>query len=151
MVNKNTHMLIGEFTHTLDSKKRIALPAKFRKELGKKVVLTRGLDNCIFVYPITQWKEISEKLSHMSIGQSDSRGFNRFLLSGAIETDVDSAGRILIPDFLKSFAQLNQKVVLTGVATRVEIWNESHWRDYTKRIEKQADKLAEKLGDIGMI
>lgn len=144
-------MLIGEFTHTLDTKKRISLPAKFRKELGSKIVLTRGLDNCIFIFSLPQWKKISEKLSDLSIGQADSRGFNRFLLAGAVETDVDSAGRILIPDFLKSFAKLSSKVVLTGVVSRVELWNESSWKAYTKRIEQQADTLAEKLGDIGMI
>ena len=87
----------------------------------------------------------------MSIGQADSRGLNRFLLAGAVEVEIDSAGRILVPDFLKSFAQLKQKVVLTGVATRVELWNETSWRAYTRRIEKQADNLAEKLGEIGMI
>ena len=144
-------MLIGEYRHSLDPKKRISLPSKFRKELGKKVVLTRGLDNCIFIYPMSQWKKISEKLSELSIGQADSRGFNRFMLAGAIEVDVDGSGRILIPDFLKSFARLSQKVVLTGVVTRVELWNESTWKTYTKRIEQQADSLAEKLGDIGMI
>jgi len=144
-------MLIGEYTHTVDAKKRLSLPSKFRKELGKKVVLTRGLDNCIFVYPIDAWKNISDKLAALSIGQSHSRGFNRFMLAGAIEADVDTAGRVLIPDFLKDFAQLKNKVVLTGIHNRVEIWNEKLWNEYKKRIEKEADVLAEKLGDIGMI
>ncbi len=144
-------MLIGEYTHTIDTKKRLSLPSKFRKELGKKVVLTRGLDNCIFVYPISAWKLIAEKLSSLSFGQSDSRGFNRFMLAGAIEADVDTAGRVLIPDFLKDFAHLKTKVVLAGVHNRVEIWNEKLWNEYKTRIEKEADVLAEKLGDIGMI
>lgn len=144
-------MLIGEYTHTIDPKKRLSLPSKFRRELGKKVILTRGLDNCIFVYPISVWKSISEKLSSLSIGQSDSRGFNRFMFSGAVEADIDTAGRVLIPDFLKNFARLRSKVVLTGVHNRVEIWNEKTWNEYKIRIEKEADVLAEKLGDIGMI
>jgi len=144
-------MLIGEYTHTVDPKKRLSLPSKFRKELGKKVVLTRGLDNCIFVYPITDWKIISEKLGTLSMGQSGSRAFNRFMLSGATEADIDGAGRILIPDFLKDFAGIKNRVVLTGVHNRVEIWNEKNWLDYKRRIEKEADSLAEKLGDIGMI
>lgn len=144
-------MLIGEYRHTLDDKKRISLPAKFRKEVGKNVVLTRGLDNCIFLYPQKEWAKITEKLAELSIGQAGSRGFNRFMLSGAVEANVDSAGRILIPDFLKDFAGLTGKVVLAGVYNRIEIWEEKAWSEYTKRIEKEADMLAEKLGDIGMI
>jgi len=144
-------MLIGEYTHTVDPKKRLSLPSKFRKELGKKVVLTRGLDNCIFVYTLSDWNKISEKLGTLSMGQSGSRAFNRFMLSGATEADVDGAGRILIPDFLKDFAGIKNRVVLAGVYNRVEIWNEKNWTEYKRRIEKEADGLAEKLGDIGMI
>ena len=144
-------MLIGEYTHTLDPKKRLSLPAKFRKEMGKKVVITRGLDKCLFIYPVKQWGRISEKIAELSIGQADSRGFNRVLLSGAVETDVDSAGRVLVPDFLKDFAGLLEKVVVTGVHSRVEVWDEKAWNEYKGRIEKQADVLAEKLGEIGVI
>ena len=144
-------MLIGEYVHTLDAKKRLSLPSKFRKKLGKKVVVTRGLDHCLFLYPLKEWGEISEKLSTLSIGQSDTRGFNRFMLSGAVEVDVDSVGRILIPDFLKDFAGLENKVVLAGIHSRVEIWNEKRWIEYKKKIEGQADQLAEKLGEIGVL
>jgi len=144
-------MLIGEYTHILDPKKRLSLPAKFRKEMGKNVVVTRGLDSCLFIYPMKQWEAISQKTADLSMGQADSRGFNRFLLSGAVETDVDSAGRILIPDFLKDFAGLKSKVVLAGVHNRVEVWDEKKWMQYKAQIEKQADTLAEKLGDIGVI
>jgi len=87
-------MLIGEYLHTLDPKKRLSMPAKFRKELGKKVVVTRGLDKCLFVYTLAEWKRVAEKIAEMSMGQADSRGFNRFLLSGAVETDVDAGGRM---------------------------------------------------------
>jgi MraZ protein len=144
-------MLIGEYTHSLDSKKRLSLPSKFRKEIGKKVVVTHGLDTCLFVYPMKTWESVSTKLAELSIGQSDTRGFSRFILAGAIESDVDSIGRILIPDFLKDFAALKNKVVITGVHNRIEIWNEKHWGEYKKRMEKQADVLAEKLGDIGVL
>lgn len=144
-------MLIGEYTHTLDPKKRISLPAKFRKKLGKTVVVTHGLDGCVFLYPLSDWNEIATKLADMSVGQSDSRSINRFLLAGAQEIDIDSAGRILIPDFLKDFAGLKNKVVLAGVYNRVELWNEKTWGEYKKRIQKQADALAEKLGEVGMI
>jgi len=144
-------MLIGEFRHTIDAKKRVALPAKFRKEIGKKVVITHGLDNCLFIYPLKGWQEVAEKLASLPIGQADTRGFNRFMLAGAVETDVDSMGRILIPDFLKEFASLKTKVVVAGIHNRLEIWDEKRWKDYTAKIEKQADILAEKLGEVGMI
>lgn len=147
----NIIMLIGEHTHTLDTKKRLSLPAKFRKELGKKVILTRGLDTCVFVYSQKEWKEFSEKLGDLSMGQADTRAFNRFILGGAVETEIDSAGRILVPDFLKDFAKLDTKVVVAGIANRVELWDEKTWKSYQQRVEKEADALAEKLGDIGMI
>ena len=144
-------MLLGEYIHILDTKKRISLPVRFRKEVGKKVVVTRGLDNCLFVYSLKNWEKISEKLQGLSMGQADQRGFNRFMLSGAVEVDLDSVGRILIPDFLKDFAGLKGKAILLGVNDRIEIWNETSWNIYKKRIERQADKMAEKLGDIGVI
>ena len=144
-------MLLGEYLHTLDTKKRISLPVKFRKEVGKKVVVTRGLDNCLFVYSLKSWEKISTKLGKLSIGQSDQRGFNRFLLSGAVEVEVYSVGRILIPDFPKDFAGLKNKVVITGVHDRIEVWNERLWNEYKRRIEKQADAMADKLGDLGVL
>jgi len=144
-------MLIGEYAHILDPKKRLSLPSRFRKELGRKVVVTRGLDHCLFVYSIKEWEKISEKLGELSIGQSDTRGFNRFMLSGAAEVEVDSAGRILIPDFLKEFAGLESKVVLAGIHNRIEIWDERLWNEYKARVEKQADQLAEKLGELGVL
>ncbi len=144
-------MLIGEYKHTLDPKKRLSLPSKWRKELGKKLVITRGLDNCLFVYPLKEWQRISQKISELPLGQADTRGFNRFFLSGAVEAEVDSVGRILVPDFLKDFAVLDAKVVLAGIHDRVEIWDEKKWDEYKRRIELQADALAEKLGEIGVL
>ena len=144
-------MLIGEYTHPIDPKKRLSLPSKFRKELGTKVVVTRGLDNCLFIYPINEWNKISEKLGELPIGQADTRGFNRFILSGAVEVAIDSLGRILLPPFLREFASLKNKVVLAGVQTRIEIWDEKKWSQYKKKIEKQAENMAEKLGEIGVL
>ena len=144
-------MFLGEYLHTLDAKKRISLPVKFRKEVGKNIVVTRGLDNCLFVFSLKDWKTMLEKSKNLSFAQSDQRGFNRFLLSGAVEQGVDSVGRILIPDYLKDFAGLKSRVVVTGVNDRIEIWNEKSWNEYKKRIEKQADQMAEKLGDLGVL
>lgn len=144
-------MLIGEYTHTLDEKKRLSLPSKFRKELGKKVVVTHGLDNCLFLYTIKEWEKISEKLGNLSIGQADTRGFNRIMLAGAVEVEVDAIGRILIPEFLRDFAKLSTKAVFAGVHSRVEVWDEGRWKEYKAKVLKQADQLAEKLGEIGVI
>lgn len=144
-------MLIGEYTHTIDEKNRISLPARFRKEIGKKIVITHGLDNCLFLYSMTAWSKVADKLGSLGIGQADTRGFNRFMLAGAVEIEVDSIGRILIPDFLKKFAGLKEKAVFAGVHNRVEIWNSDRWSEYKDRTQKQADKLAEKLGEIGAI
>lgn len=144
-------MLIGEYIHTLDTKKRISLPSRFRKEIGKKVVITRGLDNCLFVYPIKQWQKVTEKLAELPMGASDTRGFSRFMLAGAVESGVDSLGRVLVPDFLKDFASLKGKVSVIGVHDRIEIWNEKSWNTYKGRVEKEADVLAEKLGEVGAL
>ena len=144
-------MLIGEYTHTTDEKKRISLPSKFRKEIGRKVVITHGRDSCLFLYPMKEWGNISLQLSKLGMVQADKRGFSRFMLAGAVEVEVDAIGRILIPDFLKEFAGLRTKVVFTGVHNRIEIWDDSKWKEYKKKIEKQADGMAEKLGEIGML
>lgn len=144
-------MLIGEYTHRIDTKKRLSLPSRWRKELGKKLVVTRGLDNCLFIYPQKAWQKITEKIGELPLGQADTRGFNRFFLSGAVEVEVDTVGRILVPDFLKDFAGLGGKVVLAGIHDRVEIWDERKWHTYKQRVEKQADALAEKLGEVGVL
>lgn len=144
-------MLIGEYTHTLDDKNRLSLPAKFRKEVGKNLVITPGLDSCLFVFTEKEWKAISSKLSESSILQSDNRSFNRFMFGGASEVAVDALGRILIPDFLRDRAGLKGKVALVGVQNRIEVWNEKAWNEYKKVVEEKADELAEKLGNVGVL
>jgi MraZ protein len=143
-------MLIGEYKHTLDAKKRIAVPAKLRQQLGRKVVITHGLDNCLSVYPVKEWQRVASKLAELSMGQADTRSFNRFMLAGAVETEMDAMGRILIPDFLKSYAGLQTQVVMAGVHNRMEIWDDARWTEYKERVTKQADSLAQKLGEIGV-
>jgi MraZ protein len=143
-------MLIGEFTHNIDTKKRVSIPAKFRKEIGKKAVVTRGLDRCLFVYPMKEWEIVAEKLSELPTGQPDTRDFVRLFLAGAVDVNLDSLGRILIPDYLKKFANLKDKVVITGVYKRLEIWDKKDWEAYKDQIEKQTDVLAEKLGELGV-
>jgi MraZ protein len=144
-------MFIGEYEHTLDEKKRVSLPKQFRAGLGKKMILTRGLDNCLFVYSQKNWETVASKLQSLSFAQADTRGFNRFILSGAAEVEVDTAGRILIPDHQKEFAGLGKTVVFAGVSDRVEVWDVERWKSYKQRIEAQADAMSEKLGEIGML
>lgn len=144
-------MLIGEYTHTLDGKNRLSLPAKFRSEMGKKVVVARGLDKCVAIFTGAEWKRIAEKLSESSMLQSDNRSFNRFMFSGAVEAEVDSLGRVLVPDFLREWARLAGKVTVIGVQSRVEVWNEEAWVAHKGQVEKQADALAEKLGQVGVL
>lgn len=145
------NMLIGEYTHTIDDKNRVSVPAKFRNELGKKVVITPGLDDCLFVFTLKEWSKIEEKLSNSSILHADSRGFSRYMFGGANEIEIDSSGRILIPDFLKDRACLKNRVVIIGVSSRLEVWSEKSWNEYKKVVEKQADTLAEKLSSVGVL
>ena len=144
-------MLIGEYTHTIDEKSRISLPANFRKEMGKKVIITKGLDKCLFIFTIKEWKKVSADLSARHWLTSDARTFNRRIFGGAKEIDVDTVGRMLIPEFLKPEAKLEgaAKAVLVGVDNRVELWNESVWLEYRKDAEKKSEDIAEKLGTAG--
>lgn len=149
--DKVVNMLIGEYKHTIDEKNRVSLPSKFRKSIGKSMVITHGLDNCLSLYPLTEWKKISEKLGNLGFGSSDARRFNRVFLGSAVEVVVDKAGRILIPQNLRDSAKLDGKIVFTGVHDRVEIWNEGMWDEYKKNALSQADDIAQKLGDVGAI
>lgn len=149
--NHYLHMFIGEYRHTFDAKNRISLPAKFRKELGTSVVVTRGLDHCLFIYSKTAWKKQAAVFAQQSTGSAAGRGLARLMLAGAAETEVDGSGRILVPDYLKNSASLSEKSVFAGVADRVEVWDESVWEEYTKGIEKEVENFAEKLGERGAL
>lgn len=144
-------MFIGEYTHSIDDKGRLAMPKKIAHGLGKNVVITRGLDGALFVYPKKEWERIALKLQNLSFTSADSRGFNRFMLSGASECELDSAGRVLIPEYLRVFGKIASKVVVAGVSDRVEIWDEERWSAYKASIESNADALAEKLAQVGVL
>jgi len=143
-------MLIGEYIHTIDPKKRLAVPAKVRKELGERAVLTRGLDNCLFLYPFQEWQKLTEKLAQLPVGSGTTRSFLRLMLAGAVEVEMDQLGRILIPDYLKTYAGLKQRIVIAGVYNRLEIWDEERWAAYKAEVEKNSDMIAEKLGELGL-
>lgn len=147
-------MLIGEYSHNFDDKNRVSLPAKFRKEMGKAIVVAPGIDRCLFVFTTKGWKEFAERLSRpdsASVLQANNRNFNRLIIGRAVEVEVDSIGRILVPDNLRLHAGLKTKVVLLGVLNRVEIWDADAWTLYRKEFEKKTDVLAEKLSSAGII
>lgn len=143
-------MLIGEYQHTLDAKKRLAIPAKMRKELGLRAILTRGLDNCLFLYPMGEWGKLTEKLAALPMGSTTTRSFMRLMMAGAAEVEFDQLGRILIPEYLKQYAGLAQRIVIAGVYNRLEIWDEERWTNYKDDVEKNTDMIAEKLGELGL-
>ncbi|MCD5384772.1 MAG: division/cell wall cluster transcriptional repressor MraZ [Candidatus Pacebacteria bacterium] len=143
-------MFIGEYTYLLDDKKRLAVPARFRNLLGKKVVITRGLDHCLFIFSTKEWQSLAEKISKLPLSQSDARGFSRLMLGGAMEVSIDSLGRILIPDYLKKYSLLKKKAVLVGVMNRIEVWDEFVWEKYKGMTEKEGENIAERLKELGI-
>ena len=143
-------MFIGEYSYTIDEKKRLAIPTKFRQLLGKKTVITRGLDNCLFLYPTKEWQNLATKLSKLPLSQADARGFARLMLTGAMEANLDNLGRILVPDFLKGYAGLKKKLVIAGVYNRIEVWDEIKWQEYKKKTEMAVGDIAERLKELGV-
>ncbi len=143
-------MFIGEYKHTIDTKKRLALPAKFRKELGPSVVITRWFDNCLIVFSEKEWQTVSDKLGKLPSSQAEARGLSRVLLGGAMLVDLDNLGRILIPEYLKRYAELKKDVVICGLFNRLENWDENKWHIYKTQIEKDVGGLAAKLTELGI-
>ncbi|NLO88978.1 MAG: division/cell wall cluster transcriptional repressor MraZ [Clostridia bacterium] len=141
-------MFMGEYEHTLDAKGRLIIPAKFREELGERFVVTKGLDNCLFLYPMDQWKQIEQKLCSLPFTRSDARAFARFFLSGACECEVDKQGRVLLPVNLRRYAELDKEVVIIGVLTRLEIWNKEIWEKYSQETREEYEEIAEKIVDV---
>ncbi len=144
-------MFIGEYNHNLDSKGRLAVPAKFRTLLKDGAVVTRGLDNCLFLYPKKEWNILAEKLAtKLPISQGRARAFLRLMLAGAMEVEFDNQGRITLPEYLRKFAKLSKKVIVAGLYDRLEIWNEATWHKYKTETEKESNKIAETLGELGV-
>jgi len=143
-------MLLGEFKHNVDIKGRVAIPAKFRDKLGVGAIITRGLDNCLFVFSAKEWESLAAKLVSLPISKADSRAFGRFMLSGATDVEIDAQGRILIPDYLRKFADLKKQAIVAGLYNRIEIWDAERWEKYTAKTEGSSEEIAEKLGELGI-
>lgn len=143
-------MLLGEYQHTLDEKGRMALPAKFRKKLEAGAIITRGLDKCLFVFGKKEWEILAQKLIALPLAQANSRAFSRLMLAGAMDVEIDKQGRILVPDYLREYAQLKKEVVVAGLYNRMEIWEKDVWKQYKEKTESQSEEIAEKLGELGV-
>ncbi|MGI1691172.1 division/cell wall cluster transcriptional repressor MraZ [Thermoanaerobacter uzonensis] len=141
-------MLMGQYEHTIDAKGRVIIPAKFREELGERFVLTKGLDNCLFVYSLEEWKNIEAKLKTLPLTKKDARAFTRFFLAGAVECEIDKQGRILIPGNLREHAKIEKDVIFIGVSTRVEIWSKEVWEEYSNNTDVSFEEIAEHLDDL---
>jgi len=136
---------MGEYQHTIDSKGRLFIPARFREGLGEKFILTKGLDSCLFAYPPQEWTILEQKMRSMPFTSSDVRAFGRFFFAGACECDVDKQGRILIPSNLRKHAALDREVVVVGVSLRVEIWSREKWDKYNSESAELVEQIAEKI------
>ncbi len=134
----------------MDSKGRMAVPAKFRNMLKKGAVVTKGIDNCLFLYPKEKWQEMAQKFAELPISQSKARAFARHMLAGAVEVEFDNQGRVTIPEYLRDFAGLKKKAIVAGLYDRLEIWDEEKWNNYKKGAEANSADIAEALGEMGV-
>jgi len=143
-------MFIGEYSASLDEKGRISVPAKFRALFKSKVIVTKGLDESLFVYTLDEWRKLAEKLASLPISTSNTRAFARLMLAGAMDCDIDKQGRVTLPAYLQQFAKLQKRIVFAGLFNRVEIWSEELWLKYKQQTEKDSNTIAEQLGNIGV-
>lgn len=143
-------MFYGEYQHTVDPKGRVIVPSKFREGLGDRFIITKGLDNCLFVYSLEEWSNLEAKLKTLPLSSKDARAFVRFFFSGATECEVDKQGRVLIPANLREYAGLEKEIYIIGVSTRVEIWDKLKWEAYNSDDSLSADKIAEKMEQLGI-
>lgn len=143
-------MLIGQYEHTIDIKKRLALPSKFRGELGDKVIITKGIENCLVIYTQAEWQIMASKLSNLPISQVEARSFARSILAGAMEVALDKLGRVLVPDYLKVYANLKKNVTICGLSNRLEVWDSEKWNEYMAEAEKNVSEVVSKLGGLGI-
>lgn len=143
-------MFIGEYHHALDDKGRLQIPVKFRSDVQKGAVVTRGLDACLFVYTRREWNILAEKLARLPISQAKSRAFSRLMLAGAMELEIDRQGRVVLPEYLRQFAGLKRKIVIAGLYNRLELWDADAWEKYRRGTERQSGDIAEALGELGV-
>lgn len=142
-------MFIGEYQHSIDAKGRIIIPSKFRDELGQKFILTKGLDNCLFIFSREEWKKFEDKLVNLPVASKDARAFVRYFFSSAVECEIDKQGRLTIPQNLKDHAKIEKDLVTIGVMSRIEIWSRQEWQNYGDD-NLSYDEIAEKMAELGI-
>jgi len=143
-------MFIGEYHHSIDEKGRLAIPIKFRADLQKGAVVTRGLDNCLFIYTQKEWQVLADKLAKLPISKANTRAFARLMLAGAMDLEMDKMGRVILPDYLRKYGTIKKKVVIAGLYNRLEVWDSAVWEKYKKGTEKTSGDIAEALGELGV-
>jgi MraZ protein len=143
-------MFIGEYQHQLDTKGRVAVPVKFRAQLINGAIITRGIDRCLFLFSAKDWEMLAQKLAGLPIGKANSRSIVRHMLGGAMEVDIDTQGRILIPEYLRKYAGITKQAVIAGLYSRVEVWDVSLWESAKAKTEGASDEIAEQLGELGI-
>lgn len=143
-------MFIGEYFHNLDEKGRLAIPKKFRGALEHGAVVTRGLDNCLFLYTAEEWQKLAEKLSALPFSQANTRAFARLMLAGAMDVELDAQGRVILPEYLRTFASIKKTIVVAGLYNRLELWDEEMWKAYTAKTEQASSEIAEQMGALGV-
>jgi MraZ protein len=143
-------MFIGEYQHSVDEKGRLAIPTKFRKELKGGAVVTRGLDNCLFIYSMSEWKKLAEKISALPFSQANSRAFSRLMLAGAMDVEIDKQGRVVLPEYLRRYASIGKDAVVAGLYGRIEVWDKTSWDSYKAKTEKDSNDIAERMGELGV-
>ncbi len=143
-------MFIGEYSHTIDQKGRMAIPSKLRRELGGGAVVTRGLDACLWIFPKKEWTILAEKLASLPLSDPNSRAFSRLMLAGAMEVEFDSQGRALLPGYLRTYAGLAKNAIVAGLYNRLEIWDEAKWETYKAKTEKETEAISQAMSDLGV-
>jgi len=143
-------MFIGEYNHVMDTKGRLSIPSKLREDLGETFIVTKGLDNCLFVYPLDEWKVLENKLKQLPMTNREARAFVRFFFAGATECELDKQGRVRIPNNLREHALLNKEAIIIGVATRIEIWSKEQWEKYNSDVDLSYDDIAAKMQELGI-
>jgi MraZ protein len=147
---ENCLMFIGEYQNSIDAKSRIIVPSKFREQLGSRFILTKGLDNCLYIYPMDEWAKFQDKLTALPVANKDARAFVRYFFSSAVECEVDKQGRLTIPQNLREHAKIDKELVTIGVLSKIEIWSKQEWDNYNEGTNLGPDEIAEKMAEFGI-
>lgn len=143
-------MFIGEYRHSLDVKGRLAVPVKFRAALERGAVVTKGIDRCLTLYPLKEWNDLAGRVSQLPTSQADTRAFSRMTLAAAMDVSCDAQGRIILPEYLRTYAHMRKNIIFAGLYNRLELWDETVWQEYKKLTEEQSGDIAERLSAFGV-